>query len=125
MAAAASGTSRQPLYVLKTELKGCTSVTTATYALVSWSGQAKAFDGAYVSYDNKSPVCLLEQRREQGRDFRWFCTMCYAHVYARWWNMPDLSDVRKRLGLEAKLKVHMTRARKWREEQRIGCTKPS
>ena len=84
------------------------------HAHVPWSGQAKAFDGAYLTYDNKSPIELLPQQWEQGRDFRWFCTMCYA----RWWNMNDLGEVRQRLGLMAKVEARKARAEKWREK---GC----
>ena len=83
-------------------------------AHVPWSGQAKAFDGAYLTYDNKTPIQFLPQQWEQGRDFRWFCTMCYA----RWWNMNDLGEVRKRLGLMAKVESRKARAEKWREQ---GC----
>ena len=77
-------------------------------AHVPWSGQAKAFDGAYLTYDNKTPIQFLPQQWEQGRDFRWFCTMCYA----RWWNMNDLGEVRKRLGLMAKVETRKARAEK-------------
>ena len=76
-------------------------------AHVPWCGQAQAFDGAYSSYDNKTPLEFLPKLWERGRDFRWYCTMCYA----KWWEEDDLAKVRHRIGLTAKVERRKARAR--------------
>ena len=68
-------------------------------AHVPWSGQAKTFDGAYMAYDNTTPIEFLPQQWERGKDFRWFCTMCYG----KRWDDDDLSRIRQRIGLRAKV----------------------
>ena len=65
---------------------------------VAWRGQAQGFDGQYWAYDNNSPVASLHEQWERGRDFRWYCTACYAY----WWNMTDFTEVREALQLEQK-----------------------
>ena len=81
-------------------------------ARVPWLGQSQAFDGQYWAYDNKSPNHVLQEQWERGRDFRWFCTACYA----RWWNVNDLVEVRRRLGLLEKVKARVRLAQEWREK---------
>ena len=81
-------------------------------ARVPWLGQSQAFDGQYWAYDNKSPNHVLQEQLERGRDFRWFCTACYA----RWWSVNDLEEVRRRLGLLEKVKARMRRAQEWRQK---------
>ena len=63
---------------------------------VAWRGQAQGFDGQYWAYNNNSPVASLHEQWERGRDFRWYCTACYAS----WWNMTDFTEVREALHLE-------------------------
>ena len=83
-------------------------------AHVAWCGQAKAFDGAYFRYDNTIQIHLLRDLWEQGKDFRWYCTMCYS----KWWKQDDLSIVRRELGLTARIEKRMARTEVWRQTNR-------
>ena len=80
-------------------------------AHVAWCGQAKGFDGAYCSYDNKTQIQFLQRLWEQGKDFRWYCTMCYS----KWWRTADLSIVRQQLGLTARTERRKARTEVWRQ----------
>ena len=84
---------------------------------VAWRGQAQGFDGQYWAYNNNSPVASLHEEWERGRDFRWYCTACYA----TWWNMTDFTEVREALHLEHKTKKRRLRAQHWREHKEVCC----
>ena len=84
-------------------------------AHVAWCGQAKAFDGAYFRYDNTIQIHLLRDLWEQGKDFRWYCTMCYS----KWWKQDDLSIVRRELGLTARIERRQARTEVWRQTNRV------
>ena len=72
-----------------------------------------------MSYDNKTPIEFLPKQWERGRDFRWFCTMCYA----KWWDEDDLGKVRGRLGLTAKVERRKAWAENWRASQCVDAQK--
>ena len=82
---------------------------------VAWRGQAQGFDGQYWAYNYNSPVASLHEEWERGRDFRWYCTACYA----TWWNMTDFTEVREALHLEHKTKKRRLRAEHWREHKEV------
>ena len=83
-------------------------------AHVPWCGQAKGFDGAYYRYDNKTQIEFLPRLWEQGQDFRWYCTMCYAKSFRE----DDLSKVRERIGLNARMEKRQARTQAWRKTNR-------
>ena len=84
---------------------------------VSWRGQSQGFDGQYWAYDNKSPLASLPEQWERGRDFRWYCTACYAY----WWKMTDFTKVRRALLLEEKAKKRRLRTQRWRRQHSVHC----
>ena len=82
---------------------------------VAWRSQAQGFDGQYWAYDHNLPVASLQKEWERGRDFRWYCTACYA----TWWNMTDFTEVREALHLEHKSKKRQLRAQHWRKHKAV------